>query len=659
MKPTSVDASAVHTVSWLRNQTEIAVPVYQRHYRWDVDRCRQLLNDVRAAADSAVGESHFLGSILCTASDSPGESVLIDGQQRVTTLTLLIAALYDTLREAEPERAGTLRELLTAQPGVTKLRPHEGRQNDLTDIVFNPRRGNREPGESAFEDNYRYFLGEVHLDATRVCDGLDRLEHVLITLAEGANAQQVFESLNSTSVPLRDHELVHNYILMGLSHDDQKLIERNYWVPLEDNTGEFTDQFLRDYLIQRTGRDSDIRGEHGIYNVFKSQFPRLLADSIRTQANEWLSYSEEYSHLLEPNRVEDDEIRRQFEYVNTFGTAMYPIVMAVYHDYRHTPTNLETFIETLEELQALYLRRMVVGESRDHLAAQLCRRLKKYGYPIRGMAQRSPSDERVRNALRYRQVPHVGYVLHRLEELAIDNDLQIEHIFPQTPRSSWTGDGQATWSSLTEEERARYRQLVDTLGNLVLLESDLNVGASNKSFAEKHGYYSKSAVKAAKALTQVARWDCPAIQKRTEELTDHFLKVWPHPFDDGIDDTEQLVPLLDAEKKPGYYPGWKDEYSYVKYRKEIWEVRNVKTFYNQVFKTLWATQRDDLLAYTATHGGPVHTTEAWPSQWEALEGGSHYLFTGLFPQYMLAEVQQVLDEFDIADDVFLRYSSAD
>jgi hypothetical protein len=129
----------------------------------------------------------------------------------------------------------------------------------------------------------------------------------------------------------------------------------------------------------------------------------------------------------------------------------------------------------------------------------------------------------------------------------------------------------------------------------------------------------------------------------------------PDPFDD----TEQLVPLLDAEKKPGYYPGRKDEYSYVRYRKEIWEVRNVKTFYIQVFKTLWATQRDDLLAYTATHGGPVHTTEAWPSQWEALEGGSHYLFTGLFPQYMLAEVQQVLDEFDIADDVFLRYSSAD
>ncbi|WP_395154424.1 DUF262 domain-containing protein [Ilumatobacter sp.] len=659
MTATKVDASAVQTVSWLRSQAEIAVPVYQRHYRWDVDRCRQLLNDVRAAADSAVGEVHFLGSILATAVPAAtAKSVLIDGQQRVTTLTLLVAALRDTLKEADPELASSLQEMLVAPPAgqeATKLRPHEGRQNELTDIVFNPARDCREPGESALEDNYRYFLGEVHRDAVRVYRGLERLEHVMITLAEGANAQQVFESLNSTSVPLRDHDLVHNYVLMGLSYDVQEQIERDYWVPLELNAGEFTDQFLRDYLIRLTGRDSDVRGEHGVYQVFKSQFPRLLPESIRKHAAEWLSYAEDYGNLLDPSRVNDDEIRTQLGYVNTFGTAMYPIVMAVYRDYRKGDIDRDTFIEILEQLQALYLRRMVVGETRDHLAAQLCRRLSKYGYPIRDMGRRSPSDERVRNALKYRHVPHVGYVLHRLEGLTVHSGLQIEHIFPQTPTSSWTGNGERIWSSMPEEEQARYQALVDTLGNLVLLESHLNAGASNRSFIDKHSYYTDSAVKSAKALADHATWDSRAIEKRTEELIGQFLKIWPRPSDDHIEDAEHLVPLLEAEKKPGWYPGWKNEFSYVMYRDEIWEEHNLKTLYNHVFKRLWATQRADLLAYTAMNAGPVHATEEWPSQWDALEG-SHYLFMGLGPQYMLAEVQRVLDEFGIADEVFVKYA---
>ena len=331
---TSVMATAERTAEWLGSQSEVAVPVFQRHYRWDVERCRRLLGDVRAAG--VAQRPHFIGSILATIAPDEGEGiVLIDGQQRVTTLTLLIAAVRKTL--AGDRRADGLRDLLVhpAGAGRTRLRPHEGQQDVLASIVFDSLDDHYEPGVSNYEDVYRFFLAEVQADAADVCDALYRLEHVFITLAPRADAQQVFESLNSTGAPLRDHELVHNYVLMGLTYEQQIEIEREHWRPIEANTGEFIDQFFRDYLTQRSGREDELRGEHGIYGVFRSQFPQLSVDTVRKAAAEWASYSEVYGELLDPDRVDDDDIRTRLKRLNTFGTATYPIVMAVCHDYRH------------------------------------------------------------------------------------------------------------------------------------------------------------------------------------------------------------------------------------------------------------------------------------------------------------------------------------
>ena len=120
---------------------------------------------------------------------------------------------------------------------------------------------------------------------------------------------------------------------------------------------------------------------------------------------------------------------------------------------------------------------------------------------------------------------------------------------------------------------------------------------------------------------------------------------------------DYLVPILDAQKKAGWYAGWKTEFEYAVFDDEVWEVRNLKTLYNRVFKRLWDTNRPGVLKYSDSHGGPVFETEKWPSQWDVLQG-SRYLFMGFVPQYMLAEIQGVLDELDMADDVlFVKYST--
>jgi Protein of unknown function DUF262 len=203
MSLTSVDAIGVNTVKWLTEEVaSVAVPVYQRHYRWDIDSCYKLLQDIRQVADSGDGSSHFIGSILATAVTGAGsraELTLIDGQQRVTTLTLLAVALQQTLNETAPALAGQLRAMLTdpSRDGAPKLVPHPSRSRELSAIISGAR-PEIETGTSSFEENYQFFLREVRNDADRVLRGLRRLEHVYIRLTEQANPQQVFESLNST-----------------------------------------------------------------------------------------------------------------------------------------------------------------------------------------------------------------------------------------------------------------------------------------------------------------------------------------------------------------------------------------------------------------------------------------------------------------------------
>lgn len=664
MANANTSAGAVNTIVWLSTEAvTLVVPVYQRHYRWEIEACERLLADVRAVAGGQADRTHFFGSILhtVTRSGAATEWMLVDGQQRVTTVMLLLAAIRDALSAsaqtppAELDRA----MLLRAGEGV-KLRLRDEGALELDRIVNGaPLRQAPVEGSHVW-DNYDFFRERVRDDALTVWTGVQRLEHVAITLGEYANAQQVFESLNSTGTPLRDHELIHNHILMGLTDSQQTEIEEAFWIPIEANTGEEIDDFWRDYLILKTGRDSQFAGDRGVYGVFKAEFPEPTFQSLATQAEQWRSYSEVYRLLLEPSLAGDDEISRHLGYVNTFGTATYPLLLGVYRDYQLDEIDRDTLLQILEQLQSLYLRKTVVGESRDHLAAQLCRKRRQYGYPIDAIAQRMPSDERISEALTYRALPLANYVLRRIQEPGDLGDLQVEHIFPQLPADIWN-DGNREWHTFTETERAKYREVLSTIGNLILLEAPLNAAAGNRSFPDKKGIYADSEVPAVLELAEPTgpqAWDLDTIAARTRQLSIRFLEIWQRPSRVGSDESDHLVPILDVQKRPGYYKGWKTEFDYVRFRGDHWEVHDLKTLFRRVFTLLWGTHRPELLAYSAAHDGPVFETQEWKSHWQPLPG-SHYLFMGWFPQYMLGAIQEILDDLDMADDLLVKYSTDD
>ncbi|CAH0142485.1 hypothetical protein SRABI76_00581 [Microbacterium oxydans] len=656
---TNVEATAVNTIEWLAaGSTTIVVPVYQRQYRWDIGGCERLLADVRAVAAEDDAHRHFIGSIL-SAHDTAAESdlILIDGQQRITTLMLLVASLHHAVKDSDPTLAAELERVLVRQddPTRTKLRPHDA-WAELYESVVLDRRDDADR-ESRFDDNYAFFRSQIHADeAPSIWRGLRRLEHVSITLGAQANAQQIFESLNSTGEPLRDHELIHNYILMGLTHSEQLDVEARFWLPIERHTGEAIGAFWRHFLVMTTGREVAANGEHGVYSAFRHSFPHVDLEHLQAHAEVWRHYAEIYGILLDPTTEPDAEIARQLRHVNTFGRSAYPLVLAAYSDHRRGVIDRAEFLETLEWIQALYLRRTLVNLPNERLVARLCRARRDGRDALaRAFARITPSDERVSAVLKYSELPHAAYVLGRLQGIDDTAGFDVEHVVPPVPGDAWSGDGVRPWIDYSDDEQNSHRALAPTLGNVTLLEQELTERVFGSSFPVKRDEaYARSSVTATRELADVTVWDTAAISARTVRLTADLLRIWARPALPEIDD-DGLTPILDAVRRRGWPAGWEREFDYVEYRGERWEVPDVKYLFNRVFRRAWTDTTDAARAYCAAHGGPIYDEMAWKGQWDALDD-EHFLYMGWDSNYMMSAVQGVLEESGIAAEVFVKYS---
>lgn len=655
---TNVEANAVRTIEWLSSPgTAIVVPVYQRQYRWDIGGCERLLADIRAVAGEDANHRHFIGSILSAQDSSETDLILIDGQQRITTIMLLVAALHHAVRDSDPRLASELERVLVRadDPSRTKLRPHDAWAHLYESVVLDRR--DDEERESRFDDNYAFFRSQVHVDeVASIWLGLQRLEHVSITLGAQANAQQIFESLNSTGEPLRDHELIHNYILMGLTHSEQLDVEARFWLPIERHTGEMIGAFWRHYLVMTTGREVTADGEHGVYAAFRRSFPSVDVEHLQADAEIWRHYAKIYGILLDPALEPDAEIRRQLQFIGTFGRAAFPLAMSVYSDHARGLIARDELIETLEWTQALYLRRALVGLPPERLIARLCRaRSEGRDALMRAFARITPSDERVSAVLKYVELPHAAYVLGRLEDVVDTADFDVEHIVPLMPGEGWSGDGRRTWSDYSEDEQNSHRALAPTLGNLTLLEQNLTERVFGAPFPDKQSdAYARSDVAETRSLVDLASWGTAAIAERTQRLTASLLRIWARPALPEIDD-DGLTPVLDAVRRRGWPAGWDREFDYVEYRGEHWEVKDVRALFNRVFRRAWTDDRPAALSYSAAHGGPIYSEMAWKGQWDALDE-SDFLYMGWDSNYMMNALQGVLEESGISAEVFVKYS---
>lgn len=658
---TNIDAQAVRTITWLQAPgRSIVVPVYQRQYRWDIGGCEQLLRDVRAVAESEADNLHFIGSVLSSvsASNAGDELVLIDGQQRITTLMLLVAAVQHTIAASDAALAEEIGAVLLqdGKGSAPTLRPHSAWAEVFERVVLDLPLAAGEERNSRFDDNYAFFRSQISADeAPLIWRGLQKLEHVAISLGAHANAQQIFESLNSTGEPLRDHELIHNYVLMGLTHEQQREIEDEFWMPIERATGESIAAFWRHLLIMRTGRELATVGERGVYDAFRSEFPRLDIETLREQATEWREYAGIYETLLDPRSEQDAEIAEQLRYLHTFGSGLFPLVMRAYFDYTHDRAGKNELIETVELVQSLLFRRTVVGVPTDRLVARLCRaRHEGHDELVAAFSRIMPSDERVRVALKFSPLPFATYVLGRVLGVSDLSEVDVEHIVPAAPGDDWSPDGHRRWAELSDDEQNSYRALSETLGNLTLLEQDLSERVFDASFPTKKSAYAKSSIDSTRLLESEPEWRTGSITRRTVALSDAVLKIWKRPTLAHIDD-DGLTPILDAKKRRGWPAGWQREWDYTEYRGEHWEIYDIKSLFHRIFQRLWADSRESVVAYVERNGGPIYRDKAWNGQWDDFSDGV-FLYMGWDSRYMLSAVQGVLEEAGIAAEVFVKYS---
>lgn len=563
-------ATEAKLLKFLKNAPQFIIPIYQRNYSWTEEQCNQLWLDLLRAGREAKISGHFIGSIVYIERGLSNvvqqESLLvIDGQQRLTTATLLIAAL------AEYFENNDIPELMDAF-SARKLRNYylfnaeeEGERHfklllsetDKETLLAILRKAPMPKDASTrIEENFKLFqdlieANKVELEA--ICTGLDKLVIVDVSLDRTQdNPQLIFESMNSTGLELSQADLIRNYILMGLEPTLQTELYTTYWRPMEKGFGQagyavHFDRFMRHYLTAKTGEIPNVRE---VYTAFKI-YARGRAGDTRELVTEIHAYAGYYCAMA-LGTEQHAQLRQAFQDLRELKMdVVYPFLLDAYHDYQSGDLNAEELHQALRLAESYVFRRAVCAiptNSLNRTFAGLSRSLKKDRYLESLTAaflllpsyRRFPDDDefqrelKVRNLYKFRSLMYWLRKLEnfgRKEPVTVEN-CTVEHILPQNP------DLSAAWKQELGPEYERIQQTwLHTLGNLTL--TGYNSEYSDRPFKYKRDDvtdpdgdpvgFKVSPLMLNQGLGSVETWDEKAIRQRAERLAARATKVWKAP----------------------------------------------------------------------------------------------------------------------------------
>jgi uncharacterized protein with ParB-like and HNH nuclease domain/predicted transport protein len=551
----------------LKKSNQFIVPIYQRLYSWQEAECAQLWDDVVRAGSSPALGSHFTGSIVYVAkgqatNTSAEPDLIIDGQQRVTTVTLILAAMAARLEklpdgEREPWDGFSPRKIRNRyllnddEEGERqfKLILSQSDRQALIAIVQGV-----EPASDMVTrviDNYAYFerrLEDPGVDLSVVCRGLDKLVVVDVKLERGVdNPQLVFEAMNSTGKKLSQADLIRNYVLMDLPPKQQEKLYQSYWRPMElDFAGaeesQF-DEFVRHYLTIKT---SEIPRLGDIYDAFKSHSAAFTAaeETIESLVIELRQYARRYCAMA-LGRETDLKLLRAFKDLDQIkADVVYPFLLEVYTDYELGTLTRDAVLQIVDLVTSYIFRRAVCRiptNSLNKTFAGFSSAVRKDRYLDSVKAQflsfksyrRFPTDTefaadlKVNDLYNFRRRSYFLRMLenHRRKEHVTIEDYTIEHIMPQNENLSV--EWQAALGEDWQDVQAKY---LHTLGNLTL--TGYNSEYSDHSFTKKRdmeGGFKDSPLRLNKGLGQLETWNAQEIGERAERLSEDALQVWTMP----------------------------------------------------------------------------------------------------------------------------------
>jgi len=556
-------ATEAKLLEFLKKTPQCIIPIYQRTYSWTERECEQLWGDIlRAGSDDEVN-AHFVGSIVYiekglyqVSSQSP--LLVIDGQQRLTTISLLLEAVARKLGDTEPMEgfsAKKVRSYYLQNP----LEDGDMRfkllltQNDRESLLAIIQQKDLPANSSVrIEENFKFFanrLDKLGDDLLPVCRGLSKLVLVDISLSrEQDNPQLIFESMNSTGRELSQADLIRNFVLMGLEPDHQATLYNDHWRPMEvafgqEAYGRHFDGFMRHYLTLKTG---EIPNVNEVYEAFKAHArqPDVAALGVDEIVADVHTYALHYCAMAlgqEPDKALGHAFRDLRELKVDVA---YPLLLELYRDYSAEVLAKDDFEKAVRLIEAYVFRRAVCAiptNSLNKTFATFRRAIKKDDYLESIQAhlltlpsyRRFPSDEEFRRELRVRDLYNFrsrSYWLRRVEnfgrkERVPVDEYTIEHILPQNEnlRPEWQAALGPDWQSIQQA-------WLHTLGNLTL--TGYNSEYSDRPFPEKRdmaGGFKDSPLKLNEGLGTLAEWDEGAIEVRADKLSRLATLVWAAP----------------------------------------------------------------------------------------------------------------------------------
>ncbi len=536
---------------------QFVIPIYQRLYSWKKEQCEQLWDDILKVGGNDKMNGHFIGSILSVQDDKSNENnevlPIIDGQQRLTTITLLLIASRNHLSE-EVEFLGKFsrkkienRYLINRdEDGDKKFRLilSESDKDTLLSLIDGSRRKPSEPSEKIVE-NFELFekwISENTDKLEAIFKGLEKLLIIEISLKKGKDDPQlIFESMNSKGVDLTQTDLIRNYIIMETEVEKQECFYNQYWRAMEEDFKQnetLFNRFVRHYLTIKTGK---IPNEKRVYEAFKNyqQERGIEIEDLLKDLQKYCGYFCQIAFKKE----EDKELNKALSFlVDLEMDVVYPLLLELYSDYSDGVLSKQDFILIIALTESYLCRRAVCGlksNGLNKLFPSFTKKIDKKQY-LKSMEERFGSlkgNQRFPNDLEFKELfitrdfyefKKIHTFLTRLEnsdtkEPVNTEGCSVEHIMPQTLTWEWQRD-------LGENFEAINEKYLHTIGNLTL--TGYNSEYSNNSFQEKRDMengFKQSSLKLNQGLKNLEVFGEKEILKRAEDLANLALKIWVSP----------------------------------------------------------------------------------------------------------------------------------
>lgn len=569
-----MDARKGNIYEILNGNKQFLIPVYQRFYSWDIDQCKRLWNDIVEMQRKGKA-GHFVGSIVNIAEQAMPTGVqkymIIDGQQRMTTLTLLLLALRDyaiknpsdTTINARRIDNMLLKNEYESGDERYKLLLTETDRDILISLV--EEKPIAEGTRSRLIENYNFFankLADKEIQPAEVYESIGKLQIVNITLDRAVDdAQAIFESLNSTGKELSESDLIRNYVLMGLEPSEQTYVYEHLWRPMEqlfiyETQGTVMDAFFRHYLTMKLSR---IPKQGRVYEEFKLYHLNCEFGTIRELCQDLLEYAKYYTNIVFKRNTDTDLKKLYEDIIDLRMEVSYPFLLKIHHDCVEGLITSDELKEILK-LCISYVLRRAICEIPTNSMNKTFATLKNYIRPddymnsvkaffvMQDTYKEFPDNDKFEGAFESRDIYNMrarNYILSRLENFEnkapiIIENYTIEHIMPQNKNlsSEWQADLGAEW----QEVQKKY---LHTIGNLTL--TAYNSEMSDRPFLEKMdmpGGFKESALRLNKYVVLQNKWNEKHIQERANELLKKAESIWPYP----TLTTEELAPYQVEEK---------------------------------------------------------------------------------------------------------------